>query len=67
MKGYKYVAAGKIKGSDFPSIVKRNLHALRYALYVIFHPFDGFWDIKHEQRGTATAATIILFLYQLLT
>lgn len=61
MKGYKYVAAGKIKGSDFPSIVKRNLHALRYALYVIFHPFDGFWDIKHEQRGTATAATIILF------
>jgi len=24
---------------------------LRYALYVIVHPFDGFWDLKHEKRG----------------
>lgn len=35
---------------------------LKYAFHVVFHPFDGFWDLKHEQRGTASAATIILTL-----
>jgi hypothetical protein len=34
--------------------------ALRYALYVIVHPFDGFWDLKNEKRGNFTAATIIV-------
>ncbi len=34
--------------------------ALVYGLYVIFRPFDGFWDIKHEKRGNLRAALIIL-------
>ncbi|MGI6264086.1 MAG: hypothetical protein ACOYJY_01305, partial [Acutalibacteraceae bacterium] len=34
--------------------------ALIYGAYVIFHPFDGFWDIKHEKRGNLRAALIIL-------
>ena len=34
--------------------------SLRYALHVIFHPFDGFWDLKHERRGSVSAATTIL-------
>lgn len=38
------------------------LSALRYSLYVIVHPFDGFWDLKHEKRGNLPAAFIILFL-----
>ena len=33
---------------------------LLYAFYVIFHPFDGFWDLKHEKRGSARSAYIIL-------
>lgn len=33
---------------------------LAYGLYVIFHPFDGFWDIKHEKRGNMRSALIIL-------
>ena len=28
------------------------LSSLRYSLYVIFHPFDGFWDLSREKRGT---------------
>ena len=24
---------------------------LMYGFHVIFHPFDGFWDLKHERRG----------------
>ncbi len=35
---------------------------LMYAFYVIFHPFDGFWDIKHENRGTVRGGLTILAL-----
>lgn len=34
--------------------------ALIYGLYVIFRPFDGFWDLKNEKRGNMKAALIIL-------
>lgn len=41
----------------------RRLHGhLLYAQHVVFHPFDGFWDIGHEQRGSAGAAAIFLVL-----
>lgn len=29
---------------------------LKYGLHVIFHPFDGFWDLKREKRGSLAAA-----------
>jgi len=35
---------------------------LRYAFHVIFRPIDGFWDLKHERRGSFRAAMIILGL-----
>jgi len=38
------------------------LKALRYTFYLIFHPFDGFWDLKHEKRGNLDAAIVIVFL-----
>ncbi len=33
---------------------------LLYAFHVIFHPFDGFWDLKHEKRGSVRAGLTIL-------
>ncbi|NLW56556.1 MAG: hypothetical protein GX050_08085, partial [Firmicutes bacterium] len=42
--------------------LKRTGRALRYALHVVFHPFDGFWDLKHEKRGNLPAASILLAL-----
>lgn len=33
---------------------------LLYAFHIIFHPFDGFWDLKHEQRGSVRSAFVIL-------
>jgi hypothetical protein len=33
---------------------------LKYALYVITHPLDGFWDLTHEKRGSIGAANIIV-------
>lgn len=35
---------------------------LKYSLYVITHPLDGFWDLTHEKRGSIAAANIIIFL-----
>lgn len=34
----------------------------KYSLYVMTHPFDGFWDLKHEKRGSIKAGNIILIL-----
>ena len=41
-----------------------------YANHLIFHPFDGFWDLKHEKRGSLRGAlfyvafAIVTFTYQ---
>ena len=43
---------------------------LVYAFHLCFHPFDGFWDLKHEKRGSLRAGltimglTILAFYYQ---
>ena len=44
---------------------KRYKASLKYGLYVIFHPFDGFWDLVHEKRGSLLAAHTWLFLFLL--
>ena len=33
---------------------------VKYAGYVCTHPFDAFWDLKYEKRGSAAAATVLL-------
>ena len=35
---------------------------LLFAFHLVFHPFDGFWDLKHEKRGSVRAASTILAL-----
>ena len=35
---------------------------LIYVFHVIFHPFDGFWDLKHEKRGSVRASATILVM-----
>ena len=37
--------------------------SMKYAKYVLFHPFDGFWDLTHEKRGSVAAATTFLALF----
>ncbi len=43
---------------------------LLFGFHLIFHPFDGFWDLKHEKRGSVRAAivyvivAILTFFYQ---
>ena len=41
---------------------QRFLASLRYALHVIVRPFDGFWDLTREKRGSMAAANFIVFM-----
>lgn len=42
--------------------LSRYFKSLKFALYCISHPLDGFWDLTHEKRGTYAAANTILIL-----
>lgn len=33
-----------------------------YGFHLMVHPFDGFWDLKHEKRGSVRSAFIILLI-----
>lgn len=35
---------------------------VKYALHVIFHPFDGFWDLRYEKKGSIQAALTFVVL-----
>ncbi len=39
---------------------------LRYSLHCIVRPFDGFWDLTHEKRGSMAAANTIIVLVLLI-
>ena len=41
----------------------RYLASLKYGFHVITHPFDGFWDLIHEKRGSLAAAHTFLLLF----
>ena len=38
----------------------------KFAFYVIFHPIDGFWELKHHKEKTFGAANLILALLCIL-
>lgn len=38
---------------------------LLYPFYVISHPFDGFYEVRHRGRGSVPVALLLIFLYGL--
>ena len=55
-----------MKGGNAKAWLSRYKDSLRYALHVITHPFDGFWDLVHEKRGTIAAANTFLLLFLII-
>ena len=49
---------GPFRNFDFDHYFK----SLRFALYTMRRPLDGFWDLVHEKRGSMAAAHTIVFL-----
>jgi len=39
---------------------------LKYSNHVMFHPIDGFWDVKREKRGSLRTANILAILFVVL-
>ena len=63
--------AGKVNKEAATKGGKRTLkEELTYGFHIIFHPFDGYWDLKKEKRGSVRASvifliiTVIAFYYQ---
>ena len=46
--------------------LSRILKGLQYSLYLIFYPFKGFWDLKHEKKGNVYSAWVIVCLLSVL-
>lgn len=66
---FKY--ANKVNGRTALKVGKKTFwEEVLYAFHLQFHPFDGFWDLKHEKRGSVRAALfwllfcILAFSYQ---
>lgn len=55
--------AKKVNDEGLKLKKKRSLkEEFMYGYHVMFHPFDGYWDIKHEYRASTKGATLILAL-----
>lgn len=37
--------------------------SLKYSFYILSHPFDGFWVLKSEKKGTVKSATVLFALF----
>ncbi len=60
-RGLKYAA--KINKAASVSGGKRTFkEELLFVFHLMFHPFDGFWDLKHEKRGSVRAALVFVVL-----
>ncbi len=71
LKFFKY--ANKVNKAGQQMKEKRTFtEEVLYAFHIMFHPFDGFWDLKHEKRGSVRGAifwlsiTAVAFIYQSL-
>lgn len=62
---------GKYNKKNTKDKIKRGFwEEVLYGFHIILHPFDGFWDLKHEKRGSVRgacfwlAAASLTFFYQ---
>lgn len=55
--------AGKVNKAAAVKGGKRTLkEELTFGFHLIFHPFDGYWDLKHEKRGSMRASIIFIII-----
>ena len=70
IKFFAFAAKFNKRGATDGRVRKTFGQEVMYGFYVLFHPFDGFYDLKHEHRGSVRAglvflvAAILAFFYQ---
>ena len=60
IKWFQYAAKVNKRVSTDGRAKKTFGQELIYGFYVIFHPFDGFYDLKHEHRGSVRASLVFI-------
>ena len=63
---FKRMTENTVQSAGRKAWWSRYLESLKYARHVITHPFDGFWDLVHEKKGTLAAANTFLVLFLLI-
>ena len=59
VKVFKYAA--KVNKAAQLKVGKKSFkEEFLYGFHIMFHPFDGYWDLKHEQRGSVRTAIVII-------
>ena len=58
--------AVKARDGSAKAWLSRYGQSVKYALHVITHPFDGFWDLIHEKKGSIAAANTFLALFLII-
>lgn len=53
-------AGGRRESGPVTRFIRKTLGELQYAWYVIFHPLEGFWELKYLNKGSVVSASIIL-------
>ena len=41
-------------------------HFIQFPFYVLTHPIDGFYEMKHEKRGLLRVATVFFLMHAVL-
>ena len=55
--------AGKVNKAAAIKVGTKSIgEEILYGFHLMVHPFDGFWDLKHEKRGSVRSAFIILLI-----
>jgi len=44
-------------------VTRKLLDSLAYLPYLVFHPFDGFYEAKFRDKGSVVTATLLFALY----
>lgn len=66
---FRYVGKRNKEVATRPGGKRTYWEEVIFGFHLIFHPFDGFWDLKHEKRGsirgalTWLAVAILAFTY----
>lgn len=50
-----------MKNSNFETFKTQS----RFSFHLLTHPFDGFWDMKHEKKGNLWVSLSFIFLWLL--
>ena len=59
---FKFIGKRNKEVATRPGGKRTYFEEVIYAFHLMMHPFDGFWDLKHEKRGSVRGAITWLMI-----